>query len=228
MAARALPTGTVVNVVGVALNGSNTFADSAVFLADTSGAIRLIHLRSTITAGDSVRVRATTSSRSGQPTLEGGTTTSLGFGFLPNATTLTTAVAATAAGGARDAQLVSVPGATVSDTARTNTTFVLTVSDGSGSLEVELDRTADPAFQTGNLPGIYIPGNKFDLVGVLAPTGTGTWRLRPRSAADLTLIPPPVLSIRAARALPAGQTVTVIGISAQQHQQLLRFHRAPG
>jgi hypothetical protein len=212
-AARALPAGRVVNVVGVALNGSATFADSSVFLTDTSGAIRLTRLRSAVSAGDSVRVRATTSSRAGQPTLDGGTTTPLGIGFLPAAPVLTTAVAATASGGTLDAQLVAVKGATISDTARTSTTFVLTVSDSSGPLAVELDRTADPAFQAGNLPGPYVPGSKFDLLGVLAPTGTSTWRLRPRSAADLTEIPLPVISIRAARALPVGSTALVVGVA---------------
>jgi len=212
-AARALAPGLTVSVVGVVLNNSTTFADTSVFLADTSGAIRLTQLRATVATGDSVKVRAVTSSRGGQPTLDGGTTTALGRGFVPSPATLTTAVAASAASGTRDAQLVSVSGATISDTARTSTSFVLTVSDGSGSLQVQLDQTADAAFQTANLPGNYIPGNKFNLLGILVPTGTGTWRLRPRSAADLTLIPLPVISIAAARALPAGQTVLVVGVA---------------
>jgi hypothetical protein len=212
-AARALPPGLTVTVVGVALNNSTTFADTSVFMTDTSGAIRLTQLRATVATGDSVKIRAVTSSRAGQPTLDGGTTTALGRGFVPTPATLMTAGAASAASGARDAQLVSVPGATISDTARTSTSFVLTVSDGSGSLQVQLDQTADAAFQTANLPGNYVPGNKFNLLGILVPTGTGTWRLRPRSAADLTLIPLPVISIAAARALPAGQAVVVVGVA---------------
>jgi hypothetical protein len=211
-AARALPPGLTVTVVGVALNNSTTFADTSVFLADTSGAIRLTQLRATVATGDSVKLRAVTASRNGQPTLDGGTTTALGRGFLPSPASLTTAGAASAAGGTRDAQLVRVSDATISDTARTSTSFVLTVSDGSGSLQVQLDQTADPAFQTANLPGAYVPGNKFNLLGILVPTGTGAWRLRPRSSADLTFIPLPVISIRAARALAAGQTVAVVGV----------------
>ena len=212
-AARALPPGLTVTVVGVALNNSTTFADTSVFMTDTSGAIRLTQLRATVATGDSVKIRAVTSSRAGQPTLDGGTTTALGRGFVPTPATVTTAAAAGAASGASDAQLVSVPGATISDTARTSISFVLTVSDGSGSLQVQLDQTADAAFQTANLPGNYVPGNKFNLLGILVPTGTGTWRLRPRSAADLTLIPLPVISIAAARALPAGQAVVVVGVA---------------
>jgi len=208
-----LPAGQTVVVVGVALNASTTFADSTVFLADTSGAIRLTQLRASVLAGDSLRVRARTSSRGGQPTLNGGTTTALGPGFSPTAATLTTAAAAGAAGGTRDAQLVVVRGMIVSDTARTSTSYVLTASDGSGSLEVQLDRTADANFQPAALPADYVPGNKFDVVGVLAPTGTGTWRLRPRSAVDLTEIPLPVLSIAAARSLPAGSNAIVVGVA---------------
>ena len=212
-AARALPAGQVVSVVGVALNGSATFADTSVFLADTSGAIRVSRLRASVAAGDSVRVRATTSNRAGQPTLDGGTTTPLGTGFFPTAPTLTTAAAAGAAGGTRDAQLVIVRGAIVSDTARSATSFVLTASDSSGALEIELDRTADVSFQPANLPADFVPGNKFDVLGVLAPTGAGTWRLRPRSAADLTEIPLPVISIAKARTLAAGQRVVIVGVA---------------
>ncbi|MGA2382675.1 MAG: carboxypeptidase-like regulatory domain-containing protein [Gemmatimonadales bacterium] len=212
-AARALPAGQIVNVVGVALNGSGTFADTTIFLADTSGAIRLTRLRTTVAAGDSVKARATTASRNGEPTLDGGTTTPLGTGFFPTAPALTTAAAASAAGGTRDAQLVIVHGAIISDTARTSTSFVLTASDSSGALEIELDRTADVSFQPANLPADFVPGTKFDVLGVLAPTGTGTWRLRPRSAADLTEIPLPVISIAKARTLAGGQRVVVVGVA---------------
>jgi len=179
-AARALTAGQTVNVVGVALNSSGSFSDTTVAVADTSGAILLTRLRTTVAAGDSVRVRATTATRNGQPTLDGGTTTALGRGFYPAAATLSTAVAATAAGGTRDAQLVIVDSATITDTATVLGDFKLTVSDGSGNLQVLLDRAAGFV-----VPGVYVPNNVFNLFGVLAPTGTGTWMLRPRSAADL-------------------------------------------
>jgi hypothetical protein len=212
-AARLLLPGRSVFVTGVAFNSLGTFSDTVVFLGDTSRAIRLTRLRTAVAAGDSVRVRGVTSSRAGQPTLDAGTTIALGRGLFPPVVTLTTAVAATAAGGTRDAALVSVRGATIVSTLQTSTNFVLTVDDSSGALDVELDPASDGAFKPANLPGIYIPGNKFDLLGVLAPTGTGSWRLRPRSATDLTLIPLPVISIAAARALPAGRTVVVVGIA---------------
>jgi hypothetical protein len=184
-AARALPAGRNVVVVGVALNGSTTFSDTTVHLADNSGAIRLTRLRTTVAAGDSVRVRATTATRDGQPTLDDVTTVALGRGLYPTAPTLTTAAAATASGGTRDAALVVVRGATVSDTATVRGDFKLTVSDGSGALEVLLDQAADAAFRSPLLPGVFVPGNRFDIVGVLQPSGTGTWRLKPRFPADL-------------------------------------------
>ena len=46
----------------------------------------------------------------------------------------------------------------------------------------------DPAFRrppAGTLPGLFIPGNKFDIVGLLVPSGApGIWRLKPRSVLD--------------------------------------------
>ena len=213
-AARALPAGRIVIVVGVALNNSTTYTDTTVSLADGTGAIRLTRLRSSIAAGDSVRVRATTGSRAGQPTLDDVTSTSLGRGLFPTAAQLTTAAAATGAAGARDAQLAQVRGAVISDTATVQGDFRLTVSDSSGNLEVLLDHSADPTFQPSQLPGQFIPGNKYDVLGILVPTGTaGAWRLKPRSATDLTVIPPPVLSIAAVRALPAGRIVVVAGVA---------------
>ena len=209
--ARALPVGRKVFVVGVALASTTTFADTTTDIADVSGGLRVARARTAFAAGDSLRLLGTVARRDSQPVLNDPTVFALGKGFFPAAATLTTAAAATASGGTRDAQMVIVHGALISDTLRTATSFVLTVSDSSGQLQVQLDQTADVAFQTASLPGSYVPGNRFDLLGVLTPTGTGTWRLKPRSAADLNLIPPTPISIRAARALGPGQTVTVIG-----------------
>ncbi len=200
-------------VTGVALNAAATFADSTADLTDTSGFIRLTRVRGNFSAGDSMRVLATSGQRGSQPSLDNPTVFALGPGSLPTAATLTTALAAGADSGRRDAQLVHVPAATISDTARTTNTFLLTVTDSSGPLQVELDKTADPAFQSGNLPGNFVPGNTFDLLGVLMATGPGVWQLRPRSSADLTLIPLPVISIAAARLLPPGRTVVVVGVA---------------
>ena len=178
--ARQVGTGQTVTIIGTALNGSTTYSDTTVSLADTSGAIRLTRLRTSVNAGDSVRVQGVTSLRAGQPTLDGGTATALGRGLFPAAPTLTTASANTAAGGTRDAQLVLVLNVTVSATATVLGNYTMTVSDGSGNLTVVLDT------QGGFIvPGIYTVGSVFDVVGILVPTGSGTWNLKPRSAADL-------------------------------------------
>ena len=211
--ARALPAGRKVFLAGVGLASASAFADSTTAVADTSGSIRVARARAGFAAGDSVRLLGSVGVRDGEPVLNDPTVIALGQGHLPGAVSLTTVAAAAAAGGTRDAQLVIVHAAIVSDTARTATSFVLTVSDGSGPLVLQLDQTADPAFQTASLPGNFVPGNKFDVLGVLVATGTGTWRLRPRTAAELTIIPLPVISIRAARALAAGQIATVIGVA---------------
>ena len=214
-AARALPLGRRVFVVGVALNGSATFSDSIAGFVDTSGAVMLTRNRSTFVVGDSLRVIATTAQRAGQPTLDDATVFALGQGRAPTAPTLTTAAAATAAGGTRDAQLVVLKNATISSTAtevlRDGVSyFSLTVSDGSGNLQVLLDPKA--GFVSPVIPGVYVRGNKFNIVGLLVPTGLGSWMLKPRSTADLALLPS-VISIDSARALPAGQTVTVVGVA---------------
>ena len=211
--ARASAAGRRVFVTGVALTASGAFADSTAFVADTSGSIRVARARTAFAVGDSVRLLGAMGQRDGEPVLADPTVIALGHGFPPTATSLTSAVAATASGGARDAQLVSVKGVTISDTSSTATSFVLTVSDGSGPLQAQLDQTADQAFTTASLPGNFVPGNKFDLLGVLVPTGSDSWRLRPRTALDLTLIPAPPISIAAARALPPGTLTYVVGVA---------------
>jgi hypothetical protein len=178
-----VPLGRKVFIEGVALNSPAQFRDTTLHLQDTSAAIRSTRVRPTpVAPGDSVRLRGTTGVRSGQRTLDDVTPIFIAQTFLPQAAQLTTAVAASAQSGARDAQQIRVLGATISDTATVTGDFRLTVSDGSGSLEVLLDLTAVP-----NLPaGLYVPGNKFDIVGLLVPTGVGpVWRLKPRSSSDL-------------------------------------------
>jgi len=135
--------------------------------------------------GDSVLVRGTIGSRNGQPTIDAGTATALGTGLFPTAAILTSQQAAAAAGGTRDAQMVVVKGAWISDTATVDGDFHLTVNDstapGSGDLTVVLDAAGGFV-----VPGTTVPGNRFDLIGLLVPTDTpGVWMLKPRSSADL-------------------------------------------
>ena len=185
--ARALPPGRKVFVEGVALNARDNFRDTTLHVQDTSGAVRVTRVRSAgVFTGDSIRLRGTVSRRSGLPSLDDVTVFSLGVAFLPTASQITTAQAATAQGGSLDAMQAVVLNATINDTLTVGNDFRLTVDDGSGVLEVLLDATADAAFRVPLLPGVYVPGNAFDIVGILVPTGSaGLWRLKPRSAQDL-------------------------------------------
>jgi hypothetical protein len=183
-----VPLGRRVFVNGIALNALPTFSDTTLHVQDTSAAIRMTRVRqAAFTISDSIRVRGTTSQRDGQRTLDDVTVIPLAAAFLPQATVLTTAAAASAASGTRDAQLVQVDSATISDTTHLGQQGLrLTVNDGSGPLEVFLDGNISPAFRQGTYDPDYIPGNAFDFVGLLAPTGTpGVWRLKPRSVQDL-------------------------------------------
>lgn len=187
---RTLPLGTRIFVTGVALHARGTFSDTLLHVADTSGAIRASRIRpasAPAVAGDSVRLRARVGERLGERTLDDVTVFVVAPTFVPAVVSVTTADAATADGGVLDAALVQVIDALVTDTATVGGHVTMTVTDGSGALTVVLDRAADVAFRAPLPLGVYQAGNRFDLVGVLVPTGTGSFVLRPRSALDLTL-----------------------------------------
>jgi len=186
----AVPLGHKVFVEGIALNSLFSFSDTTVYLQDTSAAIRAARVRTvTVQAQDSVRMRGTINVRAGQRTIEDVTVFSLGPSLLPTAPTVTSAQAASAAGGTLDARLLQVHNATVTDTLPVVGGFRLTVNDSTqtGALEVLLD------FTVVNCPSancIYNPGKRFDFVGLATPTATaGIWRLKPRSAADAVALP---------------------------------------
>lgn len=201
--ARALAVGRKVWVVAVALSSVNTFRDTTLSVMDTTRAIRLERLRSfNVFTGDSVRLFGTTGRRAGQPVLRNITAFSLGAAFLPPAESLSSGEAATAQGGARDAEVVTVARVEITDTATVGGDFRLTVRDSigvdsagadstSGLLEVILDPTADAEFGQSFSPFFrYTIGRRFTIYGVLVPTGTaGVWQLKPRSRTDLIQLP---------------------------------------
>ena len=181
-----VPLGRKVFIEGIVLNASFDFRDTTMHIADTSAAIRMTRvIVNSAQAADSVIARGITSTRAGQRTLDQVSIFGVSSSFLPTAVTLTTAAATTADGGTRDAQLVEVLNATIVDTlgaGNRTPDYIFTVNDGSDSLTVVLDATA---FSSVSLPGLFIPTNKFDIVGLLVPSGTpGIWRLKPRSLSD--------------------------------------------
>ncbi len=183
--ARTRPVGTRVVVAGVALHARTTFGDTLLHVVDATGAIRAARIRPTAAvAGDSVLVRGRIGVRLGQPVLDDVSVFTVTATLIPTVPTVTTAAAA-AGGAALDAQLVRILDAAVVDTVTTGGNLTMRVNDGSGPLRVVLDRAADVAFRPPFPAATYSPPTRFDLLGILVPTGTGTWVLRPRSALDL-------------------------------------------
>ncbi len=188
--ARALAPGARVFVRGIALHSRTTFGDTALHIADATGALRALRVHPSagaLAAGDSLILRGRVSTVLGQRVLDDVRAFPLGPTFVPPATLLTTAQAATGGGaGVRDAQLIRLVNALVSDTSTVAGNLQMTMSDGSGAVVIILDRAADAGFRTPFPTGLYQAGVRFDLVGVLVPTGGAAWRVKPRSALDLT------------------------------------------
>ncbi len=183
-----LPLGTRVFLTGIALHARETYSDTTLHLIDTSGAIQATRVRPTtvaVVAGDSIRVRGRVATRLGQRVLDDVSVFIVGPTFIPPIPTLTTAQANGAAAGVRNAELIRVANAQIIDSATVSGNLRLTVNDGSGALTVILDRQSDVAFRVPLPAGQYSAGIRYDIVGILAPTGTGTWQLRPRSSLDL-------------------------------------------
>ncbi|MGE0555792.1 MAG: hypothetical protein AB7R55_20360 [Gemmatimonadales bacterium] len=184
--ARNLPQGKRVFVRGVVLVGVQAFRDTTSHVSDSSGAMRLtrVSLRGGLTGnnpGDSVSVLGITSTRAGQVVLDQAVVSRFGTRPPPIPNQTTTGIAATAANGTLDANLVQITGATISDTATDAPDFRATISDGSGSLVVLLD---------GNLNFVrsaFRPGRVLDVRGVLVPDGVGGWSLKPRDPVDAIL-----------------------------------------
>jgi hypothetical protein len=207
--ARLLPPGRRVFVTGIALSTWTSFADSTLHIGSGERAIRATRVRATpATAGDSVRVLGTTAVREGQPSIVDGTAFVVGPARLPAAQHLSTARAATADGGVLDAAQVEIRNAAIlTGILNSAGDLLLTVNDGSGPLEVRIDRTSGIPIDP------YVPGAVLNATGVLVPAPAGgRWRLRPRAERDLS-VAFPVVTVAQARALPAGKRVTVEAVA---------------
>lgn len=188
--ARALAPGAArIFVTGIALNTRTNFSDTTLHIIDATGAIRATRVRPStvpVAPGDSVRLRARVGTRLGQVVLDDVSAFVINPTFIPTAATLTTLLASTADGGTRDAQLVRLVDAQITDTATIGGDLTMRFNDGSGPVRVVLDRAADPGFRAPFPLGEYQSPNRFDVTGLLVPTGLGTWILKPRSPLDLT------------------------------------------
>jgi hypothetical protein len=184
--ARTLEVGRLVEIEGLALNGWQTFFDASVHVVDATGSLRTTAVRPVnLFAGDSVRFLGTIVMRDGQPILTQVEPTVLATGrVLPNPRTLTTAAAATADGGVADAALVRISNATIKAVGSSGGDFRMDVDDGSGIVVVIIDR------DLGLVTTPYVVNAKVNVTGLLVPTpGGGSWRLHPRSQADIAVVP---------------------------------------
>ncbi len=184
--ARASAAGRRVVIRGEVLAGRQTFSDTTAYVRDTSGAVRLTSASVIVggftNPGDTVRVLGTVGQRSGQPVLGSARIALIQpSASFPSYDTLTTALADNALGGTRDADLAFIGGTAIIDTQTVGADFQVTVDDGSGPVEVLFDSL----LQVNT--ALYIPGDSVRATGLLVPTGTGHWQLRPRQKQDATV-----------------------------------------
>jgi len=204
--ARSAPAGARVGVTGITLNATSTFGDSTVHLVDSTGAIRLGGVTAAVGVGDSLRVIGTVSSNNGEPIILSPSVWLLeADARVVIADSVSTSVARSAEGGGRDAGLVRVAAEIVGSQPQQNGDLAIIVDDGSGPLQVVLD--AGIGF--GNTSS-FVPGAALQGTGLLVPTGTGTWQLKPRNAADVSATFP-TLTIAEVRGLAPGRSAYIHG-----------------
>lgn len=209
-AARALPAGRRVFVEGVTLNAWSTFGDSTVHVADSTGAIRMTRVLASPTLASGIRVRmlGTTEVRDGQPTLADVSVTALASAQIPTPLVLGTGRALNADTGKADAALVKVVAAPIVGThTSSGGDFVASLNDGSGLLEVVIDKNS------GSSTAGIVPGALLTATGVLVPSGTaGSWQLKPRTTSDLS-VSYQAVTVAQARTMQIGRIVTLDGVA---------------
>jgi hypothetical protein len=208
--ARATAAGQQIVLAGLVLSAPATFADSTVHLRDATGTIRGVRSTgptATFAIGDSVRLLGSTSTRNGQPVLAVTSATVVRAGVgVSEPDSIRTAAAATAVSGARDADFVRVGGTIVGSRTTQLGALILSVDDGSGIVEVHLDP------RVTFIAGPYFVGSLVRAAGVLVPTGTGTWQLKPRNAGDI-MARHQTATVTQARLMEPGRTVQINAVA---------------
>jgi uncharacterized repeat protein (TIGR01451 family) len=182
------PVGRRVVTSGIALNSRLSFGDGRVHIRGATDALRAVGVaRLTLSPGDSVRLIGRTAVDGGRAVLEDVSASVLaGLVTIPSPVEVTTATAATAQGGALDAELVRIEDARVLDTLTVGGDVIATVDDGSGPVEVLLQAfqpyppgllRPDPVFRVASLTGLLVP---------FEGTGGPAWRLVPRGLTDIS------------------------------------------
>lgn len=185
--ARTRPQGTPVFIRGTILVGIPFFSDLSAHVRDTSQALRMTGLtllggQTGNNPGDSVVVRGVVGQANGQPILSSARIIRVATRPGPIPVPVTTGVAASAQNGALDAALVNLTSITITDSMTTAPNFQVVASDGSGALTIVLDT---------NIPFnrlAFAPGRIINILGVLVPSGAGSWVLKPRVPGDVTFL----------------------------------------
>lgn len=184
--ARASAVGRRVVLDGSILAGVQAFSDTAAFMADASGRIRLQSARNLNgddfnQPGERVRVRGHIASRFGHPILDSAAIylVSLQPGAAPES--VTTVEASTAKGGTLDAALVRIQKAIIIDTVTVAGAVIVGVNDGTGRLEFRSD------VRLGLPSASFAIGDTLDATGVLSPRSPTVWQLRPRATLEFRI-----------------------------------------
>ena len=184
--ARATAVGRPIVLTGSMVAGVQAFSDSAAFMSDTSGWIRLQSVRNLNgndfnQPGERVRVRGHVATRFGQPVLDSAEVYLVALGVGGPADSVTTADAATARGGTLDAALVRIRKAVIIDTVTSGGAVIVGVNDGSGRLEFRSDN------RLGLPSASFAIGDTLDATGVLSPRSATVWQLRPRTTLEFQI-----------------------------------------
>ena len=188
--ARERAPGTTVFVQGIALNSRGAFGDQSVHLQDASGALRTIGVQPpNVLAGDRVRLRGTLGVQDGQPVLLQVTPFNPQPGGLPTPLLVSSAVAAHAGEGSLDANQVRVREAVIQSSSGDEVLWEVVLDDGTGPVRVEA-RLQNVGLNETQAAAAFEPGRTITVTGLLMPVpGTGSWRIRLRTGADLILNP---------------------------------------
>jgi hypothetical protein len=205
--------GDTVTIEGVVHTAQGTFGSTSAYIQDPTGGVLLFNLPTDagLAVGDSVRITGAIAWFSGElevAGLAGGVPViveDLGAGTLPVPRTISGDQFLSRA---YEGELVRLGNVVVDS--------IGTVSGSGGYTVWVITTDADTVQVRVNSTAIGIPtstwtvGGMYDVVGALSRFGGSTTQLKPRSLADVTAAS--AISIAAAEALPAGDTVTVEGV----------------
>ncbi len=183
----ALADDTVVTVEGVALSASD-FTEGGGYVADASGGIAVLVDEGSFARGDQLLVRGVLDDRFAQRTIRasGDGITVIGSGADPDPVASTTG----SVGESVEARLVRIQGTVDGSATTLSGGLAFDVDDGSGAVRVLVGTG------TGIDTSSWADGVSVAVVGVVGQrdssgTGSSGYRVQPRAADDVQVLPPP-------------------------------------